>query len=657
MKKLLIVFGILAVLIAGSYAALSMVLSPARIKTAVLPTVSDVLGREVLIDGDISISLFPTFGLKIEKLYVTNPAGSELEGNLLEVANANLAVAVLPLLKKELEVREFTLIEPNINLVVMKNGDPNWVFSGLQKPTTAQPAAPVEEGVITEATAPTLPLADLRINSIAIKNGTITYSDQMAGSTVQLTKANFDIKMPTLDAVADIAGEALLNGNTIKGNLTLETPYSLIYGENTKLKLDADTPYADIIAEANLVYTAQTTRPVFRADFTQISAAGEGFSTSGTGEFAAVWGNQRPEVTATLDLAFFEITNPQRATRGSLNAPREKAPKEAVEPLTWPTERLDFSAFNNFDGQATLKIDQIKNNGRIFGPLNMGATLVDRRLVLGLKRLDVFDGQTTGEIVLNTRSAVPSASINTHLVGLQIERAMPEEAAPYGASGTIANHVELTTSGHSVKEFMANMNGTVDLTATQVGATKFDLEKTAELHLGALGPIVSNNVSENTIEAIKQKLTTMAFSAVFKEGRGQAVVKFSGPVLAQGGEGVINLPAADISLRMDPLLKANEKRDIILPFYIEGPLNGPELKADQEGITREVARQAARIGAEKLLDKAIKKGDGSLGILGNILQDATNRQDTAPTNEAETTSENPDPVKDLKKALGDLLGK
>ena len=649
MKKLLIGLGILAVLVGGSYAALAMFLSPERIKNTVLPTISDVLGRDVGINGDISISLFPTFGLKLEKLYVANPA--DLKGNMLEVEKATVAVAVLPLLKKELEIREFTLIEPKLSAVIAQDGTANWTFEGLEG------AAPTAEAGATEATPSELPLADLRINSIAIKDGTITYQDRMAGTSMNFTKANFSIKMPTLDATADIEGSALMDDQKLKGTLKLETPYRLMHGEEASLKLDASTPYADIIAEANLVYTAETTRPVFRADLTQINLAGDGFSTSGVGEFGIVWGNTRPEITANLNLGFLEVdsANVPSAAEG------QTAPAAATaEPIEWSNERIDFSGLNAFDAQASLKIDQIKADGRLIGPLNVALTVVDRRLVIALKRFDIFDGQTTGEVVLNTRTDIPSASIETHLTGLQIERALPDEAEPYGASGTIASHTKLTTKGHSVKAFVNNLNGVVDLTATQVGATKFDLEKTAELHLGALGPVVTKNVSDKTIAAIKQKLTTMAFSTVFKNGNGQTVIKFEGPVLAQGGEGIVNLPAADISLRMNPLLKANETRDIVLPFYIEGPLNAPAFKPDQEGITREVARQAARIGAQKLLGKALKKGDGKLGILGNILQDASNLQaeETQTEDEADANAQqDPNPVKDLKKAFGSLLGK
>ena len=649
MKKLLIALGIIIVLLGGAYIALITLLSPERIKTTVLPTISDVIGREVRVDGDISIRLFPTFGLKLEQLVVANPKNAPKgSAQLLTVDETTLAVAVMPLFKRELEIKEFILNQPTIALNGYADGTNNWSFSTLE--TAPAAAAPTAEAT----TSSELPLADVRIGTIAVRDGIMTYNDRITGSKFALQKANFELQMPTLNSTAVVDGSAFMDGQKLKGRIKLETPYGLLHNEAAKLNVDATTPYADIVADAELTYSTSTP-PVFGIKLNQLGIARPGLNTVGFGNANIILGSTRPEITANFTFNHVEITEAP-ATAGAAPATTTK-----VEPLQWPTDKIDFSSLGSADAQVALKVEQIKTPAGSIGPLNMDVNLVNSRLGISVKRFDMFDGKLTTDVVLNARAMPATATIKTSLTGLQIQRALPEYAKPYGISGVLGLGTDLTTKGQNVKDFMQNMSGTADLSTVRVGATSFDLAETTNRHFGGLAPFIQKHVSEKTVEAIRQNVNDMAASVFFKNGQGQTVIKFAGPVLAQGGEGTLNLPAADISLRMNPLLKANEQRDIVLPFYIEGPLNAPEYKADQDGITREVARQAARVGAEKLLKKALKSDDKTLGKIGGFLNAVTNRQadEAAP---AEGTSEQDaapqeDPVKDLKKAFGGLFGK
>lgn len=649
MKKFVIVLGVLVVILGGGYLALSAVISPERIKNTLLPTISDALGRDVRIDGGISITLFPTFGLTFQNLVVANPP-TQAKGNMLEVEEATLAVAVLPLLKKELVVREFILKNPKLSLIKMANGEVNWALGGAPLPEPQAAATPA-------AAAGTLPLSDVRIGTIAVKGGHINYHDRTTGSKASLEQANFEMTMPMLNETANITGSALLNGQKVKGKIKLSTPYGLLHGEVATLKLDASSPFADIIAEANITYTTTTPRPVVEVILTQVSLARDGLSTSGKGDVRVLLGSTRPEVTANLALSFMEI--------GTAGAPAAETTPTTAEPIVWPDTALDFSGLNAADVDAKLKIDQIKAHGRMYGPFVAGVSLVNGRLEGNIHRFGIFDGTVKANAVVNARTSPATASFHTTLEAAQLAQTLPEKAGIYGATGTFDGKTALTTKGKSIKQFVENLNGTVDFSISHMGATKLDLEAVTSRHLGGLGAIVAQSISPETIEAVKQKVTGAAFSTYFTNGRGQVVVQFSGPVLAQGGEGIMNLPAADISLRMNPLLKASRTRDIVLPFYIEEALNAPAFKPDQEGITREVARQAARIGAEKLIGKALQKNgvaSNILGAFGSVLNTATNKQDqpadkTTPTPDGSTPPPPPNPVKDLKKAFGGLLGK
>jgi len=64
--------------------------------------VKDKTGRDLSLDGDLEISVFPWLGVKTQGLSLSQPEG--IEGDMLSVATAQLRVKFAPLLSKKVEV-------------------------------------------------------------------------------------------------------------------------------------------------------------------------------------------------------------------------------------------------------------------------------------------------------------------------------------------------------------------------------------------------------------------------------------------------------------------------------------------------------------------------------------------------------------------------
>ena len=129
MKKLAkIIFGIIGVfvlLIIAAAVILPMVVSPNDYKPQIVEAVKDKTGRDLVIDGDIGLSVFPKLGLTLGKTSLSNAAG--FKGKTFASVDAvNIHVALMPLLDEEIEMDEVVLEGLNLNLQKNKSGVSNW---------------------------------------------------------------------------------------------------------------------------------------------------------------------------------------------------------------------------------------------------------------------------------------------------------------------------------------------------------------------------------------------------------------------------------------------------------------------------------------------------------------------------------------------------
>ena len=143
-----------------------------RYKPLIAEQVKAATGRTLAIDGDIRLapSLVPS--LAVEKVRFQNaPFGSRPD--MITAERLEAAVALLPLLRGEIDIRRVTLIAPDILLETDKTGRGNWEFSASSAPV-ASSAAPAQDMA--------LPL----LGALTIQDGRLTYRDGLSGKATTL---------------------------------------------------------------------------------------------------------------------------------------------------------------------------------------------------------------------------------------------------------------------------------------------------------------------------------------------------------------------------------------------------------------------------------------------------------------------------------------
>ena len=169
--------------------------------------VSKSTGRDLKINGNarLGISLIPT--LIIDDITLSNASWAQ-QPYMLKLSSLQIEASILPLLKKELVISEFRLIQPQIYLEKSSNGMPNWNFSKpnkvlSQKQTLgfAQKYSFNNKNIALNNINP-LPnyIKQISLKNIIIEDGYIQYYDDQTKNKQALDLNNIALSMESLDS-------------------------------------------------------------------------------------------------------------------------------------------------------------------------------------------------------------------------------------------------------------------------------------------------------------------------------------------------------------------------------------------------------------------------------------------------------------------------
>src|SRR4029077_9859678 len=129
----------LAVLVAIAL-ALPFMLPVGVYKDQIIAQARQATGRELKIDGALSISFFPSFGVELNGVHFANAAGAH-DADMATIEQVVVGAEFWPLLSGNVKVTQITLVKPIINLEIDKNGRGNWLFEEGARPEGGEGAA------------------------------------------------------------------------------------------------------------------------------------------------------------------------------------------------------------------------------------------------------------------------------------------------------------------------------------------------------------------------------------------------------------------------------------------------------------------------------------------------------------------------------------
>ena len=239
MRKLLIGLGVVVALLVVAAFVVPMVIPTETYKKEIAKAVKDATGRDLVIKGDVKVSILPTLGATVRDVSFANAPGGKAK-HMATFKELVVEVKLFPLISGDIEVDRFVLVEPVINLEVDKSGRPNWAFQGADK----KPAA--SAGKSATKPAPSAGsggggVSGLRLGEVRLVKGSVRYTDLSTQVTHRIDNANLAISFPDMTSPISIDGDLVWNKEKITLKARVDKPQAVASGGSTPARLSVQS--------------------------------------------------------------------------------------------------------------------------------------------------------------------------------------------------------------------------------------------------------------------------------------------------------------------------------------------------------------------------------------------------------------------------------
>ncbi len=246
LKILFTVIATLILLIIVAAVVLPLVIDPNDFKPQIQAAVKDNTGRDLAIEGDLDLSVFPWLGVSTGKLSLSNAAGFD-EKPFARIDQSDIKVKLMPLLSKKVEVSRIVLKGLALNLAKNKKGVANWDDLVSAKQDAAAEKGPQPAEGKESPAAPGDVLAALAIGGLSIENANIVWDDREAGKHLEIQQFNLETDELALNEPMGIDLSMTLVNKEPQLTESIKFKTDIVVNEKldnirlTSLKLDSET--------------------------------------------------------------------------------------------------------------------------------------------------------------------------------------------------------------------------------------------------------------------------------------------------------------------------------------------------------------------------------------------------------------------------------
>ena len=227
-KWLLGTLVVLVLVIGVGVAALVYLVDWNDFKDTIQNQVKKQTGRDLTIAGDLSPSVFPWAGITIGQINLANAEGFG-DQPFASIGGADVKVKLLPLIKREVNVRTVELNGLELDLQRAADGTTNWddLIKSTTTTSTTEEGSEDDEQVTTEVEGSTATIAALAVGGIEVTNANVSWKDASTGTDAKLSEfnlqtgaielekpfdldVNFSVISNSMDLQADVTGNANL---------------------------------------------------------------------------------------------------------------------------------------------------------------------------------------------------------------------------------------------------------------------------------------------------------------------------------------------------------------------------------------------------------------------------------------------------------------
>ena len=498
---------------------------------------------------------------------------------------------------------------------------------------------------------------------------------QYAGNSpnVDATLKTVNGKVQELLSIAKAYGVSAAEGLSGTGNISLD-----LHATGPMKNTDAMTFSGSGALQGATLKPASFTQPMnirnMNMQFTQNSvnltniAASLG-STNLSGN-VSIANLQAPRLTFALSADRLNVAELEKITGG--NAAAQKAPEKKRAGNSWslvpsadasPAPAAKPSMLASATGTGTIAVGSILYEQTELTNVRSNVALNHGVIQLNPLTTQIYGGQGSGSITIDTRPASTAYAVNAKLSGVDANKLLSSLSTVKDTLyGSLAGTTNITFATPASGDIVQTLNGVLALNLTNGKLTKLDLlnelSKIGQFHGGGAKGYTSISQMSGTFNLHNGVAQTNDMKAALDVGN-------------MAGTGTINLVNQDLNLHVTAVLNkgfsqsvggtgvggylntalANKNGELVLPVLITGNMNHPIVAPDLQ--------QIAQMKLKNLLPTAggLLNGQGGSvgGILGGLLggQQGQQGQQTGKPAQPQQQNQQNDP---LGSALDQLLG-
>lgn len=620
MRRLLIFVLVLVIALLGAALVIPALIPDDALRSRAEAAASQALGREVSLPGDIALQILPAAQIRAGEARIANADGFDSEP-FAEMAEMRVTVALMPLISRVIEVREFVLVDPTIRLQT-RGGRNNWTLgsaSGTQAPPTSS-----HEGFVRAPGA--LPF-EASFGDVRIVNGSVIYSD--GSQTRRIEALDLTAQLPSVNEPARLSGSFNADGRPMNFAVSLESLRGFFEGAQTPFEAELTGALADIrfqgafreSADLSFDGDADITLPLralgrylgadlpegdifrrFSAD-ARISAVPGRLDLSdatitfddirAVGGLSLNYTPTRPMITGTLSTSNLDLTPYIPAEDASNTA----SGAGGVGP--WSEEDIDLSPLRTVDAELTIRATRFKARDIEAENATVEVDLDNGRLVASISEVHMYGGRGVVTAVANARSARPSYSFNAQIEALQAQPFLTAAAGFDRLAGLGTLNLDLDAVGASPAAIMNSLSGQGSFAFSDGAITGVNLAQVIRTVQQGLS---TGSIPAGFSEAQQTDFTALTGTINIQNGLAQNLdLTMLSPLLRVEGTGSVNLAEQAIEYRLTPRAVQSltgqggdlDLQGVGVPIVIRGGFNDVSVSVDFASVARDIARARA----------------------------------------------------------------
>lgn len=632
-------------------------------KPEIIAAVKEETGRDLTIEGEMSLSVFPNLAVKIGQASFGNASWGKAPV-MAKISELRLHLQLLPLLSKQVKLDELVLEKPEIFLEKNRKGQGNWqlpMMAGAPEKKSESAEAEKNSGDVETDSADATEGMDISLKSIRIIDGHVSYQDQQANLSETVSQIQLSVGLSSLEAPLSLSGEITWKGQAIELNSEIHYPKALLTKGVTKIRTTVAAQPIDLDISGQL----DLARPGLTADMTlkipslrglakwaatalpAELAPGklEAFSFAGRlsadpgkidmndmsisldditakGDMAVSLAHKIPALKAALSLSDLDVTPylPQQSAQATAVPQKTATPSATNSNSTpskgWDKTEIDLSALKLVDVDFALKTEKLRYQKILIDSTDLQMVLKQGNLSLLLKDMALYQGQGTADIRVNARNKPYKILKKVKVADVQAYELLRDAANIDKLEGTGNLDIDIQTRGVSQHQFMSNLNGKA--------AFKFLDGAIIGINLGQM---VRNVTSAFTAKEEQQKTDFAELSGSARITNGIALnddLILKAPLLTVQGKGKSNLVEKTVNYRVEPKLvpsvegqgRSEEMKGLAVPVDVTGHWENlsyqPDLAAmlslDPSGVVTGAAAQLEQVKDQvEAVEENVKK--------------------------------------------------